>query len=390
MSWEEFNKLDQRKEFAIRAMTERISFSELCNEYGISRKTGYKWKQRFCENGYAGLSDLSKKPHKHPSQLSEDTIIQIVQLKQAHPNWGARKIQTLYEKANKTKDVPSESSIKRIFDKAGLVKKRRIRRVPEGQNTLRQMIQPLELNDVWTVDFKGWWYCEGKEKCQPLTIRDEISKHIHEIKLLQTQKTEPVKEVFQTVFKKYGLPKVIRSDNGSPFAAPNGILGLSRLSVWWMSLGILPDRITPGCPQQNGGHERMHPDLKREIQLKQRGKLTFIQTVIDEWRQEYNNIRPHESLGMQTPAEVYKRSERKYNGDIDELIYPIGFERRKISSDGMIKFNNIKIAITSALAGYYVGLNYIDSHRMSVWFNEFLLGEIDTRTYSFYAIKNRT
>lgn len=390
MPWKEINQMDQRAEFVHRALTETITFTELCKEYNISRKTGYKWQQRFLENGYNGLSNYSTRPHSNFNQLSEDTVIKILQIKWAHPSWGARKIQSIFERSYPSNDAPSESSIKRILNKAGLVKKRRVSRVNPSQNALRQMIQPDDPNDVWTVDFKGWWYSLDNNKCLPLTIRDEKSKFIHDIRLLKNQTSEAVKEVFVESFKKYGIPKVIRSDNGIPFAIHNSPLGLTGLSAWWMSLGIIPDRINPGCPYQNGGHERMHRDLKMEVQKQRKGDLSFYQNIINEWRNEFNVIRPHEALNYKTPAEVYRPSDIKYIGDIDEILYPFGFQSRKVASNGMIKIKNIQIYITGALVGHNIGLENLEENRLGVWFNKFQLGEIDLNSYRFYTIRERT
>jgi len=389
MPWEEKSIMDLRLEFVQRALTENIPFSELCKEYNISRKTGYKWKQRFLEYGYNGLANQSTRPESSPNQLSEDTVIRILQIKQAHPNWGARKIQKIFEKSYPLDDVPSESSIKRILDKAGLVKKTRVSRVNPSQDSLRQGIQPEKSNDVWTIDFKGWWYSTDNLRCLPLTIRDEKSRFILDIRLMKNQSAQAVKEVIEHCFKEYGLPNVIRSDNGAPFAAHNSPLGLTSLSAWWMSLGIIPDRIDPGCPFQNGGHERMHRDLKMEVQGQYKANLSFFQSIIDEWRIEFNNVRPHEALNYQTPAEAYTPSPVKYKGDVDELIYPFNFLRRKVSKSGKIKINNTEIFITNALAGYHLGLEMNEENRLNVWFNKFLIGEVDLQSYSFYTIQNR-
>lgn len=389
MPWEEINQMDQRTDFVHRALTETIPFSELCKEYNISRKTGYKWKQRFLENGYNGLFNQSTKPHSNSAQLSEDTVIRIMKIKLAHPSWGARKIKSIFQKSYPLIDVPSESSIKRIFDKAGLVKKKRVSRVNPSPDLLREMIKPDNPNDVWTIDFKGWWYSLDKNKCLPLTIRDEKSKFIIEIRIMKDQTTDAVKNVFADIFKTHGLPKVIRSDNGSPFAAHNSPLGLSRLSAWWMSLGIIPDRTYPGCPYQNGGHERMHRDLKSEVQKQYKVNFSFYQTIIDEWRDEFNTVRPHEALNYKTPAEVYTASPIKYNGDIDEIIYPFNFERRKVGSNGEIILRNTRIFITKALTGYQLGLELKDNNCLGVWFSKFLIGEIDLHSHSFYTIQER-
>ncbi|WP_350342423.1 IS481 family transposase [Proteinivorax tanatarense] len=313
MPWEEKSKVDQREEFVNRALTEKISFTDLCAEYGISRNTGYKWKHRYEQYGLQGLRDLSKRPKESPQKLSEDCIIKILNIKHAHPSWGARKIQKIFEKNYPFESVPSESSIKRIFEKAGLVKKRRVKRADTNQDALRQLIQPEKPNDVWSVDFKGWWYSTDNKKCDPLTIRDDDSRYLLATRLLQRQATEPVKEVFEEVFKKYGLPKTIRSDNGTPFAHRGSLLGLTRLSAWWMSLGIIPDRTEVAKPQQNGGHERMHRDLKAEVQKINNSTYSHNQKIVEEWRREFNHVRPHEALDYQTPSDRYTPSEIKYN-----------------------------------------------------------------------------
>ncbi|HWI54167.1 MAG TPA: IS481 family transposase [Desulfobacteria bacterium] len=386
MPWKETYVLDLRKEFVHRALTERTTFTDLCAEYGISTKTGYKWKERFLSHGYGGLEDHSRRPNSCPSQLNEDAVIRIMQLKLAHISWGPKKIQTLYENIYRKTPVPSISSIQRVLDKAGLVRKKRVRRAQPNQSALRQRIEAVKPNDVWTVDFKGWWFTNLREKCIPLTIRDQNSRFLLDIRLMQTCTTNSVKQVFINSFEKYGLPRYIRSDNGSPFAAHNSILGLSSLSAWWLTLGIIPDRIEPGKPYQNGGHERMHRDMKFELQGKISGGLNAHQRAIDVWRDEFNNVRPHEALGMKTPAEVYNRSDIKYEGDSEELIYPFGYFSRKVSSNGNIKLNNSIIQISSALSGYHLGLNNRDDSSLNVWINDFLLGEIDLRTYSFNSI----
>lgn len=387
MPWKEINVLDTRKEFTHRALTEKIPFTELCSEYGISTKTGYKWKNRFLNHGYNGLSDQSRVPKSSPSQLSEDVIIRIIKLKIAHPTWGPKKILQLYENAYRFEKPPSLSSVGRVLDKAGLVEKKRVRRVQPEQDSFRKLYKAEAPNDVWTVDFKGWWFTTNKEKCLPLTIRDEYSKYIFETRLMLRADTESVRKVFTEQFKKYGLPSKIKSDNGPPFAASSGNLGLTKLSAWWMSLGILPTRIQPGKPYQNGSHERMHRDIAFEIQGKIRGDLKETQAALDLWREEYNNIRPHEAIGMSTPASVYKKSERGYFGDIDEIIYPSNYITRRVSLNGMIKLDGVSIYTNHALIGYQLGLQPYENNRLRIWFSEFLLGTVNLETYIFEPLK---
>ena len=258
------------------------------------------------------------------------------------------------------KDVPSLSSVKRIFDKAGLVKPRKIRPpVSSDCPRLQQQIQAQAANDVWSIDFKGWWKSDG-EICEPFTVRDRYSRKILCTKLMQSKSSVAVRAVMTDLFKTYGLPKVIHSDNGAPFAAPNGILNLTTLAVWWITLGILPDRSLKGHPEQNGSLERMHKDIADEIEGKVPSGISANQAVLDEWVKEYNSVRPNEAIGMKTPDELYTKSERKYTGDYDELEYPIGFLVRKVTGGGEIILNGVRITIGYALRGWHVGLKPLD------------------------------
>jgi putative transposase len=387
MPWEEICVLDARKEFTRRALTEKITFTELCNEYGISTKTGYKWKNRFLSHGYHGLSDQSRSPKNSPSQLAEDAIIRIIKLKLAHPTWGPKKILQLYEGAYPFEKTPCLSSIGRVLDKAGLVEKRRSRRVQPEQDSFRRLYKAEAPNDVWTVDFKGWWFTTTNEKCLPLTIRDEYSRYIFEAQLMVKADTQSVREVFTRQFMMNGLPSMIKSDNGPPFAAPNGSLGLTKLSAWWMSLGILPTRIEPGKPYQNGSHERMHRDIAFDIQRRIQGDLRETQAALDLWREEYNTVRPHEAIGMSTPVSRYQKSEKGYSGDIDEIIYPANFISRRVSANGTIGLDGIRIYINHALIGYPLGLQADDDNRLNLWFSEFLLGSVSLESYSFEPLR---
>ena len=386
MPWKETNPMIEKEQFIAEMLKSEMPFKHLCAKYGITEKTGYKWKKRFYEEGKNGLLEQTRAPQNHPNSLSEDTVISILKLREAHPYWGAKKIRELLARAYPDSDLPSLSSINRVIDKAGLVKKRHIRKVPNDCRRLHQHILPSEVNDVWAIDFKGYWKSNG-EICEPFTVRDLVSRKILCIKLMQSKDSAAVKSVMAELFKKYGLPKVIRSDNGSPFCSNYGILSLTRLSAWWITLGIIPDRTEKGSPGQNGSLERMHADIAREIEGKIPGGISANQAVLDAWMDEYNSVRPNEALGMKTPDEVYHTSPRKYSGDFDELEYPLGFLSRKVSSGGHIKINSTSVMISSSLTGLTLGLKpCFESDLYDVFLADFILGKLDAKAYCFFPL----
>jgi len=378
MPWKETCTMDQRKEFINESLKQNDNFKNLCKKYDISEKTGHKWKNRFLEFGFNGLTDDSRTPNKSPNQLDEDTVIRLIKLRTAHPSWGSKKIAILYKKAYPESKAPSESSIYRVLGKADLIKKRNYKKVNTTVSRLRNKITPTKPNDVWTVDFKGWWISNG-EKCMPLTVRDLESKYILVIRLMEITTADEVKKVFQELFTKYGLPKVIRSDNGSPFASTNGILGLTTLSAWWISLGILPDRTDPGCPTQNGSHERMHADMSNEIQGKVPGGIKANQVVINEWVKEYNEIRPHEALNMKTPSDIYYISEIRYDELFCNYEYPFGFETKKVYKNGFIRIKTDFYYISTVLKNFTIGLESKNDYEYLIWLNNYPIGILDLK-----------
>ena len=388
MPWKETNKMEQKEAFINEMLKNNKPFKHLCAEFGISEKTGYKWKNRFFEKGKAGLLDESKNPS-HPNTIDGDTAAELIRIKNAHVAWGPKKIREIYARAYPNKEVPSLSSVKRILDKAGLVKKRIIRKPASSDcPRLQQQIQASESNDVWCIDFKGWWK-SGGEKCEPLTVRDKLSRKILCVQLMTSKTSEAVRVVMTKLFKTYGLPKAIHSDNGAPFAAANGTLNLTNLSAWWITLGIMPDRSLKGCPGQNGSLERMHADIAREIEGKDTGGIKTTQAFIDEWVKEYNSVRPNEAIGMKTPDEVYTPSKRKYIGDYDEIDYPIGFLTRRVTSSGEIIVNSIRVSVGFALRGLQVGLRpSVEENIYDVFLTDFLLGTLDMNSTCFYPLDN--
>jgi transposase InsO family protein len=377
--------MDQKTEFALRAVRGIEPFQQLCEEFGISRKTGYKWKERFLQQGLDGLHDQSRKPKTSPGELGEDVVCRIVSLKQAHPSWGARKLREVMLRCPEGLDVPSESSFKRVLEKAGLVHKRR-RRIQSETGRLQSRVKSERPNQVWTIDFKGWWRTRDRGRFEPLTIRDDFSRFILCARSLENTRTEAVKEQMEKLFCERGLPEIIRSDNGAPFAAPNSPFGLTRLSAWWLALGIDLDRIRPGKPQENGGHERMHRDML-ELQRSAQATLAEQQAALDVWRRTFNEERPHEALEMKLPAEVYEQSARTYDPTAMELSYPAGVLVRRIDCSGQLKIRNVRICISVALAGYDVGLQSLDDARYAVWFGRLCIGEVNLQLQSFQAAR---
>ena len=382
MPWKEVDKMTEKEKFINEMLKAEKPFKHLCNEFGISEKTGYKWKNRFYADGKAGLQEQSRATKTHSNALEEDAIIEIIKFKEAHPYWGAKKIRELYSRKYPEKETPSLSSVNRILDKCGMVKKRRIKPATTETKRLRQYIKAEEPNDVWAIDFKGWWKSSG-ELCEPFTVRDIVSKKILCVRLMESKSSEAVKAVMTELFKEYGLPKVIRSDNGTPFSSPNGLLSLTSLSAWWITLGITPDRTDKGTPGQNGSLERMHADIAREIQGQIKGGRKANQIVLDEWVKEYNSVRPNEAIGMKTPDEVYKKSDRKYIGDYDEIEYPIGYETRKVFSSGEILVKSVRVTIGYSLRGMNVGLKPNQNNSYDVYLADFLLGNLDMDSYCF-------
>jgi len=369
--------MNLRSEFVMKALGGE-NIRALCRQYGISSKTGYKWVERFKQEGLAGLSNASRRPRAHARQLAEDVVCEIVRLKKLTPAWGPKKIRAVY--ARRHTQVPSESTFKRVLDKAGWVERRRTRKRESTGRLYTQRIAEKP-NDIWTVDFKGWWYEGERGRCEPLTVRDEFSRYVLEVRAVPNARTETVRACFEKLFERYGLPAAIRSDNGAPFASRNAIFGLTRLSAWWLALGIDLERGRPGCPQDNGAHERFHADIARELQGR---VLPERQAIFDTWREEYNDERPHEALGQRCPAEFFVPSPRHYDGSLQDLDYG-NMLTRKVHVTGTINWKSDHLQISSALGGWSVGLEPA-AGQWKLWFGRLLLGTIDPSAAAFIPI----
>lgn len=370
MPWEARAIVSLRKDFVLKALAKESTFAELCRRYGISRKTGYKWVKRFEATGVAGLADESRRPLTSPLETSSETSFEIIKLRHQHPTWGARKLESLLRRSL-GENAPSRSTVERVLERAKLLRKRRFRALPKCYATEAPKPVVEAPNDLWTVDFKGWWRTGDGARCEPLTVRDAFSRFVLELRAVPNTTTETVRSSFEALFSKYGLPTAIQSDNGQPFASTRALGGLTRLSAWWVSLGIALIRSRPGCPQDNGGHERMHGDISIEIQSLVAPTLAAQQRVCDDWRAEFNHVRPHEALGMKTPSEVYCASPRRprpVGGG-----FPARCILRRVDDSGCTRFDSQSVYVTTALAGFDVALRPLPDH-VEVWFYELLLG----------------
>lgn len=375
MPWQQVKPMEERTRFVLCAQEPGANISELCRQFGISRKTGYKLLSRYELDGLSGIEPKSRRPLHCPDAVCADLVCEIVSIRNAHPRWGGLTIQSILQRSCTSEKIPSARTIDRILDRCGMVEPRR-RRSGRKYHP-EKVIRPSATNDVWTVDFKGWWRTKDGKRCVPLTIRDEYSRYVLEIAALSEGTTEAVKSRFISCFEQYGLPRYIRSDNGSPFCAYLGLKGLSGLSVWWIKNGILPNRIPPGSPQHNGAHERLHRDIKAEIQNNPAKNLKTQQRIFDQWREEFNTIRPHRALQMDTPSSRYRVSERTYRSKLERFQYDDGFENRKVTSRGMVWWKGSEHFVSGALSRETIGLRKENEHTLSLWFQDFFLGNTD-------------
>jgi transposase InsO family protein len=375
MPWEETNGMNERLRFIASKLEAAEPFSCLCERFGVSRKTGYKWVARYESNGVAGLEEHSRAPLSHPHAVTDDVVEKILEIRKKHPRWGPRKLRVLLQRHYPQLGLPVASTIGEILRRNGLNRKRkRIRRSSPYGDRLGQYHTP---NAVWCADFKGHFpVADGR--CHPLTVSDGCSRYLLACRALRRPLFKPTQKVFESVFREFGLPEAIRTDNGAPFStlAPGG---LSRLAVWWIHLGIRPERILPGRPDQNGRHERMHSTLKSETAKPPRSSFRAQQRAFDQFRKEYNEIRPHEALGQQPPASRYRPSLRPYPRQLPHIEYPEHFQVRHAYENGMISFNSTQWYISACLQSERVGLEEVEDDRWKVYFGPIALGILDVR-----------
>jgi putative transposase len=376
--------MDERLKF-IGRLLDGEPMASLCREFGISRKTGYKIQSRYNDSGLEALTDRSRRPYRQANQLPMQIEKLIVSLRQDKPTWGAPKIREKLRRLYPDVHLPAISTVHAVLDRHGLVKRRHRHRRELREGT--PLSHALEPNQLWCADYKGEFMLADKRYCYPLTVTDFASRYLITCEALSTTKEAFAFTAFERTFKEFGLPKAIRTDNGVPFASPNALFNLSRLSVWWLRLGIEIERIKPGCPQQNGRHERMHLTLKLET-TKPAGKNFLQQQArFDDFIDVYNTQRPHQAIGMRYPAEIYRPSSRAYSG-LPDLEYPFHDRTVTITTCGRICFNHQKINLSTVFAGQKIGIKQVEDHIWLATFMHYDLGYFDDETCRLEPLQN--
>ncbi len=375
--------MDERLKFVARRLAGE-KMAPLCREFGISRKTGYKIFERYKDTGLDGLTDRSRRPYRHANQLPIQIENEIVRIRQQRPSWGAPKIRERLKRKYPDVHCPAISTVHAVLDRHGLVKRRKRRR-HKAQGT--SLSTPHKPNALWCADYKGEFMLADKRYCYPLTITDFASRYLVACDALSSTKEVYAFRVFERAFKDFGLPSSIRTDNGVPFASPQALFGLSKLSVWWLRLGIDIERIRPGHPQQNGRHERMHLTLKQEATKPAAANFLQQQARFDDFVPYYNDERPHQAIDMKYPAELYTPSERAYRG-LDELEYPFHDRTITVTHCGRICFGRQKINVSTVFAGQNVGVKQVDEKIWLVSFMRYDLGYFDHETCRLESAEN--
>lgn len=361
--------------------------SAVCRKHGISRQSGYKFLRRFKKHGYAGLEENSRRPRSTPLATAEDIVTAVISARAKYPTYGAAKLVVILRRTLGAL-TPSERTVHRILGRLGQIRRRK-RKPQLSIVDSAPSVLAKKPNDVWTIDFKGWWRSSDGARCEPLTIRDAFSRYVLAVVLLPRTTGARVRAVMTALFRKHGVPDVIQCDNGAPFISSQSLGGLTRLSAWWVSLGIRIVRSRPGCPQDNGGHERMHRDMAADLQADPAASRLSQQRACDRWRQTFNHVRPHAALSNQTPAEVYfppkkpnskRRVETRKQMTVIAPRYPLGWEKRAVSCNGNVRIRGVDNFVSTALDGYLVAFEPVGGLTHRVWFYELVLGEIELAT----------
>jgi transposase InsO family protein len=371
MPWKEHGVMEERFGFIEDWRSQDWTMAELCRFYGVTRVTGYKWVGRYEAGGLDGLRDLSRAPQRHPNEVSAEIEGVVIALRAKHPSWGAPKIRARIERDHARFALPAESTIGAILKRNGLTVARKRR--PRSRPSSEPLTHANAANQVWSADFKGWFRTQDGTRIDPLTISDNYSRYLFRCQSVAAADTAHSKPVFEAAFREFGLPYRIRTDNGAPFGS-NGESGLTGLSAWWIKLGIVPERIAAGKPQQNGRHERMHRTLKQETASPPAANQRRQQERFDRFRQQYNEERPHQALGQKTPDSYYEPSPRRFPERVKEAEYSADWQVRRVSPGGQMRWANTYVFVAHALEGEAVGLEPIDDRLWRVWFHAYEVG----------------
>ena len=368
--------MEEKLRFVMEYEQRQRTMRELCQRYEIARETGYVWLRRYREIGLEGLLERSRATQRHGNQTEKEIERMVLELRRGHMSWGPRKLKCVLERNEPGRKWPAASTIGSLLKREGLaVARKKRRRTAPYTEPLGHADGP---NRVWCADFKGWFRTGDGERIDPLTITDAHSRYLLRCQAVEKMDTERVRAIFEAAFREYGMPMAIRTDNGAPFAS-QAIAGLSRLAVWWMKLGIVVERIEAGHPEQNGRHERMHRTLKQETAKPPAAHRRAQQRAMDKFREEYNQVRPHEALGMQTPAAVYEASPRRFPALVPEPEYPETMLMYKVQQKGHFRWKNHQIFLSEVLWGERVGLLPVDERWYTVYFAHVPIGRFDSR-----------
>src|SRR5712664_2300295 len=376
MPWKASSVMDERTRFVMEQERGLYTMTELCEIYDIARETGYYWLRRYQRGGLEALQDLDRAPERHPNQTPERIEEAVLKLRRAHMSWGPRKLKRVLERETPQKRWPAASTMGAMLAREGLVvSRKKRRRAPPYTQPFASADAP---NQVWCADFKGWFRTQDGDRVDPLTITDAHSRYLLRCQHVEKTNGEQVQAIFEAAFRECGLPQAIRTDNGAPFAS-RAVAGLSPLAVWWMKLGIVPERIAAGHPEQNGRHERMHRTLKQETADPPAANRRKQQRALDRFRQEYNEVRPHEALGMRTPAEVYEPSARKFPEQVPEPEYPANMLVRSVRRQGHFRWKQDEVFLSEVLWGERVGLLQENDRWFTVYFAQHPIGLFDSQ-----------
>src|SRR6202167_244449 len=375
MPWKASSVVDERARFVLEHERKSHTMTELCEIYEISRETGYYWLRRYQQGGLEALEDRGRAPERHPNQTAERIEEAVLQLRRTHMSWGPRKLKKVLMREAPEKVWPAASTIGAMLSREGLVvARKKRRRAPPYTEPFAADDAP---NRVWCADFKGWFEAQNGARIDPLTISDAHSRYLLRCQQVAKTNGEHVRAIFEGAFRECGMPQAIRTDNGPPFAS-RAIAGLSRLAVWWIKLGIVPERIAAGHPEQNGRHERMHRTLKQETAAPSAANRRAQQRAFDRFRREYNEERPHEALQMQTPSSVYAPSARSYPARVPEPEYGDDMQVRRVKTGGQFSWRHQGVFVSETLDGEAIGLLPVDDRMYTIYLAAFPIGRFDS------------